>query len=334
MLNSRVSVCATLVVLFIMLPGCSMTNGRAMNSLGQSQFKKGNYAQASRYFRMAAADDPDRADYVHNLASAMWKQGDTAGAEQLYRQSLEIDPMHQPSYHSLAKMLNETNRVEEAHSLLAMWGETQPYLAEPHVEMAWLNRETGNPAGAEESLRRALNVDPKNSTALAHLGQVYEDQGRSGEAVAMYRRSLHKDWRQPGVKRRIANLSQPQWQSTDPGTQLANQQFMAPAVIGTPQFATQQPVAPQFAAPQFATQQPLVVPGPVMATQPTGTHTALRPPMVTPQPTAPIVTLMPPEPAQSNGHFSQPVQLGAPLTQIAPGAVDQRITSLPVVDAL
>ena len=161
----------------------------------------------------------------------------------------------------------------------------------------------------------------------------------------MYRRSLHKDWRQPGVKRRIASLNQPQWQTTPQGTQLANQQFAAPAVLGTPQFANQQFVAPQFAiqqsgVPQFATQQPMVVLPPAMATQshPSGTHTAQRPqfmtPQLVPQQSAPIVTLMPPVPTQPDNTFRQPVQLGAPLTQVAPAATEQRMAGLPVVDPL
>lgn len=197
----------SLLCLCFLATGCNRTSGFLHNDLGQRAFKKGNHAEAARHFRMAAADAPHNANYAHNLGVAMLKQGNPGQAEQLFRHALEVDPMHQPSYHSLASLLKEQNRHEEATAMLTEWSETQPYLAEPHVELAWMNRETGNHLAAEQHLRQALRVDPSNATALAHLGQVYDDQGRSGEALAMYRRSLYQDWNQHRVKSRVATLT-------------------------------------------------------------------------------------------------------------------------------
>jgi Tfp pilus assembly protein PilF len=248
MFFSRAIACAIVTCLVSTLTGCGASNGFMHNAQGTRNFKNGNYAEARRYFQMASADRPQKSDYLHNLASAMWKQGDPAGAEQVYRQTLDIDPMHQPSYHSLAKLMNEQGRVGEAQNLMTAWADTQPYIPEPQIELAWLNRETGNQAASEENLRQALQIDPSNSTALAHLGQVYQDQGRSGEAVAMYRRSLYQNWYQPDVKSRVATLDG----SANPQT------FASPATqfAQTPTFVNGQPMIVQNPVPTFANYPP------------------------------------------------------------------------------
>lgn len=238
---SRAIGCALTLALSVAMTGCGMMNGHARNGIGMHHFKKGNYAAAARHFNMAAIDDPQNADYLQNLATAYWKQGNPAQAEQYYRQALNIDPMHQPTYHGFSRLLTEQGRTGEAASMLAMWSDTQPYIAEPKIELAWLNRETGNHSASEQNLRQALEIEPNNATALAHLGQVYQDQGRSGEAVAMYQRSLYQDFRQPQVKSRIASLTG----STDvrarpsvyAGTSpvIASQPVSAPVVTWMPQ---------------------------------------------------------------------------------------------------
>jgi Tfp pilus assembly protein PilF len=303
MFFTRVMACAIITCLVSTLTGCGAPNGFVHNTMGTRNFKSGNYAEASRYFRMAAADNPRKPAYLHNVASAMWKQGNTAGAEQVYRQVLDIDPMHQPSYHSLAKLLKEQGRTGEAHELMTAWADTQPYIPEPQIELAWLNREMGNHAASEENLRQALQVDPSNATALAHLGQVYQDQGRSSEAVAMYRRSLYQNWYQPDVKSRVATLGG----TTAPiPAQQTSTQFAQ-----MPTYVSGQPIIAQGPQPTFASYPPapsaIAFGQPVMA-QPTIAQTQ------------PIIM-----------HQTQPSMAG--IGNADPAHADQRFSALPTVTA-
>lgn len=187
--------------------GCGTMGSSMANRSGMSYYKKGNYAAAAGEFQNAMKSDPANPDYIANLAKARMKIGDAPNAERYYRQALTIDPSHQPSYHGLAELMIDQGRGQEATAMLSTWAGTQPYIAESHVEFAWLQRELGNNAGAVQSLERALDVNPNHATALAHMGQYYEEAGQIDEAVAYYQDSLHADWNQPEVHSRMAAAS-------------------------------------------------------------------------------------------------------------------------------
>ncbi|WP_397568241.1 tetratricopeptide repeat protein [Schlesneria sp. T3-172] len=196
-----------LLGLILATAGCHATSGYTQNRSGMKHYNRGNYAEARQRFARAVADDPYNPDYRYNLAMALQKQGDIGGAEKIMRHNLTIDAMHQPTYHSLAQVLNNQGRVDEAQDLVAGWAETQPYVAESNLELAFLQRESGNVTGAEQSLRNALRAQPTHPTALAHLGQIYQESGRPDLAAAYYQRSLAAKWDQPEVKSRLATLT-------------------------------------------------------------------------------------------------------------------------------
>jgi Flp pilus assembly protein TadD len=186
--------------------GCNLVSSRTSNELGKIQYQRGNYTAARWDFQRAVIEDPDNADYWHNLATTLKKQGDLAGAELSYKRALTANPSHQPAYHGLADLLSISGRQPEALALLNGWMNTEPYTAKPLIEMAWFQQSQGDLAGAEQTLHHALKVQPGHPTALAQLGQVYHQTGRTTEAVAMYRRSLYANWNQPAVQSRLAAL--------------------------------------------------------------------------------------------------------------------------------
>jgi Flp pilus assembly protein TadD len=187
--------------------GCGTMNSYAMNETGTAYYRRGQYELACNEFRRAVLDDPTNPNYHYNLATSLKRRGQVADAEKVYRRALDLDPAHQPSYHGLAMLLNEQSRQADARQLLESWAATQPYASEPHIETAWLQRETGDTASAEDSLRTALKIQPRHPVALAQLGQLYEEAGQPDRAVAMYQRSLHQRWNQPKVQSRLASVS-------------------------------------------------------------------------------------------------------------------------------
>jgi Tfp pilus assembly protein PilF len=192
----------------LLLTGCHSMNGYVMNASGQGYYDKGNYSMAAKEFQQAIASDPGNPDYIANLARTRYKMGDAAGAEQMYRQALTIAPSHQPSYHGMSELMLAQGRGHEASQMLSSWASTQPYVAESHIELAWLQGEMGDKQGAAQSLQRALQVNPSHPTALAHMGQYYHEQGQPTQAMAMYQQSLRANWDQPEVHSRLASASE------------------------------------------------------------------------------------------------------------------------------
>ena len=202
---TRFAICHVSLAILTFTSGCYSMNGYVMNSSGQAFYKQGNYAMAAAEFEKAVASDPTNPDYIANLARTHYKMGDSRGAEQIYRRNLTTSPGHQPSYHGLADLMKGQGRQQEAMAMLTTWSATQPYVAESHLELAWMQRELGQQDAAGQSLLQALRANPGHPKALAHLGQHYQDAGQTRQAIAMYQQSLQSDWNQPHVHSRLSS---------------------------------------------------------------------------------------------------------------------------------
>ena len=243
------------------LAGCNPMSAFLMNRTGLAYYDSGDYTAASKEFHRAVADHPDNPDYIYNLASAVRKQGQIAQAEQLYRQALELDPGHQPAYHGLARLMVDSGRGIEAAELLGVWATAEAWRPEPHIEMAWLSRESGDMAVAERPLLNALRASPSHPVVTAHLGQLYQDTGQGDRATAMYQRSLFSDWYQPEVRSRLASLRDQNLGIGQATSLAAHSNFTAPVYSTTAQ------PTPLITPHPLPTPQPPTQPGPV-ATQP------------------------------------------------------------------
>ena len=203
--RTHISALALLSPLFLGA-GCNSFQGNLNNQTGMRHFQSGDFSAAKDEFQRAVADQPQNADYLHNLASALKREGQQEEAERVYLRALAANRAHQPSYHGLASLYREQGRGAAAHALLTGWQGEQPYTPEPYIELAWLEKEQGNLAAAERHLAQALRIRPNDHVAAAQLGQIYEELNQPDRAYALYKRSLYTRWYQPEVEARLSRL--------------------------------------------------------------------------------------------------------------------------------
>jgi predicted Zn-dependent protease len=103
-------------------------------------------------------------------------------------------------------LMNEEGRRLEALQMISTWAAAQPRHPGAQIELAWIERQSGDALASERALYRALALDPGNPIATAQLGQLYQETGQTERAMAMYQRSLHGNWMQPDVQSRLAAL--------------------------------------------------------------------------------------------------------------------------------
>ena len=288
-IHARRLVIASAGCTLLLCTGCYSMNGYMMNASGKSFYERGNYAMAAQEFQQAIQSNPKNPDYLSNLAKARTKMGDYHGAEQLYQQAIVQNPSHQPAYHGYAELMLAQNRPQDALRMMNTWAATQPYIAESHVELAWLQRELGQHDQAAQSLETALQVNPEHSIALAHLGQYHQERGDSGTAVSYYQQSLRADWNQPHVHSRLA-MAADSAGNGHPMSRMAMSRGVHPHAVAQADNGYQGP--PPFARPLNA---------PQMAFQPQP-HSALHTMALSPQNLSPRTPkgLMPPFPDNSS----------------------------------
>jgi len=198
----------------------------ALANLGVLLRAQDRLEEAIEQFREAVRLKPDFVDAHLNLALALEDGGDARGAEQSYRRVIRFDPQDALAHINLGLLLLELERTEEAvvelrrglphaqgnaglllaagnglrragqfeASVRAMRmalearesGPTPAMLA----ELALAQRAADDRQGAEASLARALELDPRYATAHYLLGNMLAGRGAFSEAVEHYRSYL------------------------------------------------------------------------------------------------------------------------------------------------
>lgn len=87
----------------------------------------------------------------------------------------------------------EMSSVDEARDAYERALQSDPDLADAHVNLGRLLHEENAPAAAEAHYRAALEADPEHETAAFNLGVALEDLGRVDDAVRAYKRALVLD---------------------------------------------------------------------------------------------------------------------------------------------
>lgn len=145
-------------------------NPMAAHLMGLALKGAGDLRQSEQWLRFSVELAPQRAEFHANLANLLRAQENYSAAEEAYRTALRLSPEFASARRGLALTLDDLRRYAEAEA------ECRALLARDAVDaeawtilgMAFAHR--GLTVEAESAYRRAISLDPGNSTAHHNLG--------------------------------------------------------------------------------------------------------------------------------------------------------------------
>jgi len=170
------------------------------------------YPEAEAAGRAALRDDPDMAFQLSNLGMgatdnlglALMNQGRMEEAEACFRRNLGLVAS---TYFNLGLTLFRTQRYAEALEYFRRALELEPENPEFHNLLGQTYDELGQPVEAEQSLRRAIEIDGNYALGYYDLGVILaKREGRNQEALEAFEQALKLDPHLPWADYAIACL--------------------------------------------------------------------------------------------------------------------------------
>ena len=143
-------------------------------------------ARTSRHTESRA----DLADIHFLLGRILADRGDVMEGMTAYRQATIANPDYRKAHINLADLLLKTNRPDQALQQLQ-----QAIRLDPDDPSVWVTQGVAfarerNTKGAEQSYRKALQLQPGHRQARANLARLVHAQGRAADAVTQYHQLL------------------------------------------------------------------------------------------------------------------------------------------------
>ncbi|HOX56594.1 MAG TPA: tetratricopeptide repeat protein [Verrucomicrobiota bacterium] len=165
---------------------------------GLAYSRKKAYAEASRHFLaaevIAKVTDPGRLneDFYFRLGAACERKGDYAQAEKYFERCLQLAPGFAEAQNYLGYMWAERGeKLERARELIEKAVKAEPRNAAFLDSMAWVLFKQGQPGEAlPYALQAAELIEQPDATVYDHLGDIYAALKQIDKAREAWRKSL------------------------------------------------------------------------------------------------------------------------------------------------
>ena len=176
----------------------------AMHNLGLIAHQVGRNDVAVELIRRAIVLNPNNAEAYNNLGNVLKNKGEFDDAIDAYRRAIALNPNFPEVHSNLGNALKDKGQLEEAIAAYRRAIALRPNYAEAHSNLGNALKERGQLDEAIAAYRRAIALRPNYAEAHNNLGGVLIDQGRLDEAIAAYRRAIAF---RPGYPEAHSNLS-------------------------------------------------------------------------------------------------------------------------------
>lgn len=151
--------------------------------------QQGRNAEAEEMLKGALRTHPGDSAAAFNLGLLLAEEGKRGEAEAALRAALKAAPdMAQAAYNLAVLVADE--KPAEALELSRKASELRPGEPRYAFTYAFYQAQRGDARGAETTLAALLTGHPAYGDAYLLLGEIYEKEGKAGEAVALYERAL------------------------------------------------------------------------------------------------------------------------------------------------
>ncbi|MCP3982429.1 MAG: tetratricopeptide repeat protein [bacterium] len=156
--------------------------------MAESMLRAGRMHEALEQLHEAVEEEPENARLHNHYGSICFRAGRYAEAAEAFEKALELDPYLTDARNYLGAVYNELGRPAEAET---QWREALKDPAFPTPEKVFLNlgalyAQQGRDDEAIDTLRRAVEINPKYHHAHYELAKLLERVGKLDEAARLY----------------------------------------------------------------------------------------------------------------------------------------------------
>jgi len=188
-------------VLEVLLP-LKHKDGPVWELLGKAYYMEGDYKKASESFQKAVEADPANSAYHHWLGRAYGKRAETSSfltapsyagkARQEFERAVELDPNNLEAINDLFEYYLQApgllgGGLDKAAALVERIGRLDP--VERHYAEARLAEKRREFAHAEQQLRQALALAPRQLGRIIDLAKFLAQQRRYEESDALFQQA-------------------------------------------------------------------------------------------------------------------------------------------------
>ncbi len=181
-------------------------NAQTYGHLGHVLFRVEDFPAAETAFRRAARLDPSDPHFPHELSIVLLRQQRFDAAIAAARDAAELDPRNPHRLAHLAGLFGQRGDLPTAQTTQRSAVELAPEVVSLRVGLSDLLARDGRLDEALAEAGLAVQYHPNSVHALGHLAHVAQLRGEYARAEATLRRALEIDPREAGLLRRMASL--------------------------------------------------------------------------------------------------------------------------------
>ncbi len=222
-------------------------DGPAWELAGKSYFMKGDFKRAGEAFQRAAASDPDNSNFHLWLGRAYGRRAETSSpftapgfaskARQCFEKAVALNPRNAEAMNDLFEYYLQApgflgGGLDKAAALAAHIRDLDP--AEFHFAQAQLAEKRKEWGTAEQQLRRAVDLAPRQAGRLLDLAKFLARQGRHQESDAAFQQAARIEPASPRILFERANTYIQTKRKIDEARSLLKQYLASPLTPDDP----------------------------------------------------------------------------------------------------